>query len=82
MVMLTIATLRLPISYTAVFVLVDVALLLLFLSFNAIPTSIDLLRAAGWVVLGFAAVGMYLFIHSVGVATGGRAMPLGRPCIR
>ena len=81
-VMLTIATLRLPIAYTAVFVLVDAALVLLFLSFNAIPSSIDLLRAAGWVVLGFAAVGVYLFMHSVGVATGGRAMPLGRPAIR
>jgi succinate-acetate transporter protein len=82
MVMLTIATLRLPMAYTAVFVLVDVALLLLFLAFNAIPPSIDLLRAAGWVALGFALVGVYLYVHSVSVATGGRKLPLGRAAMR
>ena len=34
MVMLTLATLRLPMAYTAVFFLVDVALLLVFLGVN------------------------------------------------
>ena len=34
MIMLTLATLRLPLAFTAVFVLVDVALLLVFLGVN------------------------------------------------
>jgi succinate-acetate transporter protein len=82
MVMLTLATLRLPIAYTGIFALVDVALLLLFLGFNQIPASTGLLRAGGYVALGFAAIGVYLYLHTVSVATGGRALPLGRPAIR
>jgi succinate-acetate transporter protein len=79
MVMLTIATLRLPMAYTGIFVLVDVALLLLFLGFNQIPTSTGLLRAGGGVALGFAAIGIYLYMHTVSIATGGGPMPLGKP---
>jgi len=30
----------------------------------------------------FAAVGVYLFFHLAQVATGGPAMPLGRPLLR
>jgi len=82
MVMLTIATLRLPMAYTGIFVLVDVALLLLFLSVVQIPASTGLSRAGGYVALGFAAIGVYLYVHTVSIATGGRAMPLGRPAMR
>jgi uncharacterized protein len=79
-VMLTLATLRLPLAFTVVFVLIDVALLLLFL--NTIHASTGLSRTAGWIVLAFAAVGVYLFFGSGSVATGGRALPLGRPLLR
>src|ERR1700729_2132795 len=79
-VMLTLATLRLPLAYTAVFVLVDLALLLVFLGVN--ETSTGLLKAAGYVVLAFAAVGVYLYASTASVATGGRAYPLGRPTVR
>jgi len=82
MVMLTLATLRLPAAYTAVFLLVDVALVLLFAGFNAIPTSRGLLQAGGWVILVFAAVGVYLYYDCVSQATGGRSLPLGRPTLR
>ena len=41
--MLTLATLRLPMAFTLVFLLVDVALVLLFAGFNAIPASEGLL---------------------------------------
>ena len=53
MVMLTLATLRLPVAFTAVFSLVDLALLLVFLGVN--QGSTGLLKTAGYVVLVFAA---------------------------
>jgi len=80
--MLTLATLRLPMAFTAVFLLVDVALVLLFAGFNAIPTSTGLLQAAGWVILAFAAVGVYLYYDTVSQATGGASLPLGKPLLR
>jgi uncharacterized protein len=79
MVMLTLATLRLPIAYTALFFLVDLALLLVFLGVN--ETSTGLLKGAGYVVLVFAAIGVYLYTSTASVATGGRALPLGRPTL-
>jgi hypothetical protein len=79
--MLTLATLRLPMAFTLVFLLVDVALVLLFAGFNAIPTSTGLLQAAGWVILAFAAVGVYLYYDTVTQATGGSSLPLGKPIL-
>jgi uncharacterized protein len=79
-VMLTLATLRLPVVYTALFVLIDVALLLVFLSVN--QGSSGLGKTAGYVVLVFAAVGVYLYGSTASVATGGRPYPLGQPTLR
>ena len=84
-VMLTLATLRLPVAFTAVFALIDLALLLLYLAFAeasplGVPSS-GLLKAAGYVVLVFAAIGAYLFFDSASVATGGKALPLGKPLL-
>jgi succinate-acetate transporter protein len=79
MVMLTLATLRLPMAYTAVFFLVDVALLLVFLGVN--EGSSGLLKAGGYVALVFAAVGVYLYFSTASVATGGRPLPLGRAAL-
>jgi succinate-acetate transporter protein len=79
-VMLTLATLRLPLAFTGVFVLIDVALLLLFI--NTINSSTGLTKTAGYVVLAFAALGVYLFFGSASVATGGGPLPLGRPVLR
>ena len=79
-VMLTLATLRLPLAFTVVFALIDVALLLLFI--NTIHASSGLTKTAGYVVLVFAAVGVYLFFGSASVATGGKAFPLGKPILR
>jgi hypothetical protein len=78
--MLTLATLRLPAAYTAVFALVDLALLLVFLGVN--QSSTGLLKTAGYVALVFAAIGVYLYASTASVATGGRAYPLGRPTVR
>jgi len=79
-VMLTLATLRLPSAFTAVFVLIDVALLLLLL--GTVNASSGLLKTAGYVVLAFAAVGVYLFFNSLSLATGGKALPLGPPVLK
>ena len=85
-VMLTLATLRLPVAFTAVFVLVDLALLLLYLAFaNASPLGVPssgLIKTAGYVVLVFAAIGVYLFFDAASVATGGKALPPGKPVLR
>jgi uncharacterized protein len=79
-VMLTLATLRLPMAFTAVFTLVDVALLLLLLGVT--QTSTGLTKAGGYVVLVFAAVGAYLFFDACSQSLGGEALPLGRPMLR
>ena len=79
-VMLTLATLRLPMAFTALFALVDVALFLDLL--GTINASTSLTKAAGYVVLAFAALGVYLFFGSASQATGGKALPLGRPILR
>ncbi len=76
MVMLTLATLRLPMAFTAVFVLVDLALMLLIIA--TVQASSGLTKTAGYVVLVFAAVGIYLFFSAASQATGGKPLPLGR----
>jgi uncharacterized protein len=84
-VMLTVSTLRLPSAFTAVFGLVDLALLLLLLAFEetsalGVPSS-SLLKAGGYVVLVFAAVGVYLFYGAASAGTGGKPLPLGPPLL-
>ena len=78
-VMLTLATLRLPLAFTAVFALVDVALLLVLLGTANANTS--LVKAGGYAVFLFAAVGVYLYFGALSVATGGKPLPLGRPVL-
>jgi succinate-acetate transporter protein len=84
--MLTLTTLRLPSAFTALFGLVSLALLLLLLAFaEASPLGVPstgLLKAGGWVVLVFAALGVYLFAGAAAVGTGGKSLPLGKPLMR
>jgi len=79
-VMLTLATLRLPVSFTAVFVLVALTVLLVLLSYY--QASSGLAKTAGYVLLAAAAVGVYLFFNSLSLATGGKALPLGPPVLK
>jgi succinate-acetate transporter protein len=79
-VALTLSTLRLPVAYTALLGLVDLALLLVLLSVTQASTG--LAKTGGVVVLAFAALGIYLFYGTASVATGGRAVPLGKPLLR
>ena len=79
-VMLTLATLRLPVSFTAVFVLVAITVLLVLLSYE--QASSGLAKTAGYFLLAAAAVGVYLFFNSLSLATGGKALPLGPPLLK
>lgn len=76
--MLVLATLRLPVIFTALFALVDVALLLNLLAVIQVPASTTLVKAAGWVIMAFSAIGIYLFFTAAWHATGGRALPTGK----
>ena len=75
--MLLIATLRLPSSFSLLFALVDLALVLVLLS--TINASSGLAKLAGIVVFAFVAVGFYLFATVASIATGGKPFPLGKP---
>ncbi len=73
-------TVAAAVATQTVFALIDVALLLLIIA--TVQASTGLLKTAGYVVLAFAALGVYLFFGSASVATGGNALPLGRPILR
>jgi succinate-acetate transporter protein len=77
---LTLATLRLPVAFTAVVALVVLALVLLII--GTLNADTTLTKAAGWVTFAFAALGVYLFLSAASVATDGRGYPLGPPLLR
>jgi succinate-acetate transporter protein len=79
-VMLTLASLRLPSVFTLLFVLVDLALLLVLLGTAAGSTG--LLAIGGIAVFAFTLVGVYLFFDAMSVANGGSSLPMGRPLIK
>jgi succinate-acetate transporter protein len=78
-VLLTITSLRLPMAYTVLFAVVDIALLLVLL--GTVNASTSLTKAGGYAVFAFVLVGAYLFVNSMLTATGGRALPVGRPLL-
>jgi succinate-acetate transporter protein len=78
--MLTLATLRLPMAYTVLFALIELALVLVLI--GTLQQSAGTLKVAGVVVFVFAAVGVYLFFSSASQATGGKALPLGQALVR
>lgn len=77
--MLTLGSLRLPFSFTAVLTLVDVTLVLQII--GVLGNNTGAVKASGFAALGFAAIGAYLFLGTVRQATGGNALPLGRPVV-
>jgi succinate-acetate transporter protein len=77
---LMLATLRLPVAYTAVVALVVAALVLLTIGTLNVDDSLN--KAAGYVAFAFAALGLYIFLSVASVATGGRAYPLGPPILK
>jgi succinate-acetate transporter protein len=80
MAALTVATLRLPVAYTAVIGLVVLALLLLIV--GTLDPSTTFTKLGGVVCFAFAALGIYLFLSAASIATGGKGYPLGNPIIR
>lgn len=78
-VLLTLTTLRLPLAFTVLFVLVDVALALLFLA--TANNSTALTHAGGFAVFAFVAVGAYLYAASMRSELGAEPLPLGQPVV-
>jgi succinate-acetate transporter protein len=72
---LTLAALRLPAIYPAIFGLVVVALCLVATAYLMTPVSEDILKAAGYVVFVFAGLGMSLSWTVMNLSLGGPAFP-------
>ncbi|MGW0079999.1 GPR1/FUN34/YaaH family transporter [Streptomyces cellulosae] len=78
-IVLTLATLRLPAAFTLLFTLIDIALALVL--YGTVSASAAAATAGGYVVFAFTAVGVYMFAGALFAATGGRPLPLGRPVL-
>lgn len=76
----TLATLRLPSAFTAIFLFVDLALIFELLSVSSGSATDG--KIAGACALVFAVIGIYAFAGQASAATGGKALPLGRPVIK
>jgi succinate-acetate transporter protein len=79
-VILTLVTLRLPLGFTVLFVLVDVALLFVYLGYHNATAGVpdeSQLKTGGYFAWAFIAVGAYLFMDAMSAATGGKNLPLG-----
>jgi len=80
---LTLAALRLPAVYPAIFGLVVAALCLVATAYLMTPVNEDILKAAGFVVFVFAGLGMSLSWTVMNLSLGGPAFPpLGPTLIR
>jgi uncharacterized protein len=79
LLMLTVATLRLPLAFTVLFVLIDVCLLVVLV--GTINSSTGWLKLGGVVAFAFAAVGVYLYLGIAAQITGGTGVPFGRPLL-
>lgn len=79
LVLLTLGTLRLPSAFTLLFVLVDLAVLLIFL--GTANASTGLVNLGGYVVFAFVAVGAYLYLGTLSGETGGKGLPLGKALV-
>jgi succinate-acetate transporter protein len=77
--MLVVASVRLPMIYGLLFVLIDASLVLNLL--GIIQDSTNLAKAAGWVLMAVAATIVYLFLGAASHDTGGKELPLGPPIL-
>jgi uncharacterized protein len=78
--MLTLGTLRLPLAFSAVFALVELALIAVLI--GTVNGSQNWIKVGGWIALGFAAIGVYIYFSVSSAITGGPDLPLGKPIIR
>ncbi|MGH3628154.1 MAG: GPR1/FUN34/YaaH family transporter [Sciscionella sp.] len=79
-IVLTLATLRLPLAFTALFLFVDIAVALVL--GGVLNGSSLLLTLGGIAVFIFDVIGVYLYVDGMTQELGGKAMPLGNPIIR
>jgi uncharacterized protein len=79
-VLLTLATLRLPLAYTVGFVLVDLTFLLAFLA--VATTTSGWFTWAGVTTFGFCAVFAYVLYDGFNQDLGAPAMPMGNAVVR
>jgi len=77
--LLTVLLIRLPWIYPAVLAVVDVALVLLLIGNHSNNSAAT--QAGGWLVFVFVVFVIYFYVAAVWEATGGKALPLGRPLI-
>ncbi|MFC5950531.1 GPR1/FUN34/YaaH family transporter [Pseudonocardia lutea] len=79
-ILLTLATLRLPLAFTAGFVFVDITFVLAFLGVSTGNTG--LLPIAGITTLVFCAIFAYILFDGFGQDLGGRPLPMGTPLVK
>jgi hypothetical protein len=68
---------RLPVAFTVLLGLVDVALAILLV--NLFWPSYPLQMLASAFVFAFVALSIYLYFHVMSLAFDGKGLPLGRP---
>jgi len=78
---LTLASLRLPVIYPAIFGLVVAALCFVAAAYLMTPIDTDLLKVAGYIVFVFAGLGMWLSWTVMNLSLGGPAFPPLGPTI-
>jgi hypothetical protein len=76
---LTVVTLRMPLAFTVLFVLVDIALALLII--GVLGGAAGATHAGGVVVFAFVALAVYLYADAMSTETGGKPLPMGRPIV-
>lgn len=79
-ILLTLATLRLPLMFTVGFVLVDVTFVLAYLAVTA--GNAALFPIAGITTFGFCLVFAYIMFDAFGQTLGGRPMTMGGPLVK
>lgn len=77
--MLIISTLRLPVGLTLLFLLLEIALVMLLIGF--LHNSLSALKVGGYVLFGVAAVSVYVYVGIQAALTGGAMLPLGKPLL-
>lgn len=78
-VALTASTVRLPLMYTVLFVLVDLAVALVLLS--VLTGGAALATIGGIAALLFSLVGIYIYVGSMSAELGGKGLGLGAPMV-
>jgi hypothetical protein len=79
LVVLTLATMRLPLAFTALFAIVDIAVALVL--GGVLAGSASLLTWGGVAVFAFCLLGAYLFYDAMNQELGGSPLPLGSPVV-